>query len=97
MKKADDDKPIVDVTGKGLGVRGTPVNGVTDVDLDVQNNVVLSGKGMSVAPRWRDLRISLSPSGSKRRRLLRGALRPSTASRWAMGRSKAGNSHQGWI
>ncbi|HZZ18664.1 MAG TPA: hypothetical protein VFE25_04810, partial [Opitutaceae bacterium] len=50
MKKAEDDKPVVDATGKGLGVRGVPVNGVTDVDLDDQGNVVLNGKGMSVAP-----------------------------------------------
>ena len=31
MRKADDGKPLVDATGKGLGVRGEPVNGVVDV------------------------------------------------------------------
>src|SRR5437764_15404687 len=55
MRKAEDDKPVVDATGKGLGVRGTPVNGVTDVDLDGEGKVILNDKGMSVAPAWRDL------------------------------------------
>jgi hypothetical protein len=55
MKKGDEGKPIVDATGKGLGVRGAPVNGVVDVDIDRSGNVILNGKGMSVAPAWRDL------------------------------------------
>jgi hypothetical protein len=55
MKKADDGKPVVDVSGKGLGVRGTPVIGVVDVDLDHSGNVILNGKGLSVAPAWRGL------------------------------------------
>jgi len=36
-------------------VRGTPVNGVVDVDLDHEGKVILNAKGMSVAPAWRDL------------------------------------------
>tara|TARA_R110001592_G_scaffold349164_1_gene643918 strand:- start:98494 stop:98913 length:420 start_codon:yes stop_codon:yes gene_type:complete len=59
MRKDSDDKPIVDSSGKGLGVRGVPVNGVTDVDLDSEGCVLLNNKGMSVAPRWRDLPIFL--------------------------------------
>lgn len=55
MRKADDGRPKVDGTGKGLGVRGEPVNGVVDVDIDEGGNVILNGKGMSVAPSWRDL------------------------------------------
>jgi hypothetical protein len=55
MRKADDGKPLVDATGRGLGVRGAPVNGVLDVDLDDEGKVVLNSKGMSVAPAWRDL------------------------------------------
>jgi hypothetical protein len=55
MKKDDDDKPVVEATGKGLGVRGEPVNEQTDVDLDPQGRVLLNRKGMSVAPQWRDL------------------------------------------
>jgi len=55
MRRADDGKPTVDATGKGLGVRGTPVNAIVDVDLDAQGNVVLNGKGMSVGPAWREL------------------------------------------
>ena len=61
MKKAEDGKPVVDASGKGLGVRGTPVNGVTDVDLDDQGRVALNGKGMSVAPAWRSLPYFLIP------------------------------------
>ena len=57
MRKADDGKPIVDATGKGLGVRGEPVNGVIDVDIGQRGEVILNGKGMSVAPSWRDLPI----------------------------------------
>ncbi len=59
MRKADDGKPVVDATGKGLGVRGEPVNGVVDVDLDQDDKVILNGKGLSVAPTWRDLPIFL--------------------------------------
>ena len=55
MRKTNDEKPLVDATGKGLGVRGQPVNGVVDVDLYQDGKVILNSKGMSVAPRWRDL------------------------------------------
>jgi hypothetical protein len=59
MKKELDDKPIVDATGKGLGVRSDPVNGVVDIDVDDAGMVLMNGKGMSVAPAWRDLPIHL--------------------------------------
>ena len=59
MKKEINDKPIVDATGKGLGVRVAPVNGVVDIDVDDAGMVLLNGKGMSVAPAWRDLPIHL--------------------------------------
>jgi hypothetical protein len=55
MKKGEDDKPVVEDSAKGLGVRGTPVHGVVDVDLDREDRVILNGKGMSVAPAWRAL------------------------------------------
>jgi hypothetical protein len=55
MRKGDDDKPLVEATAKGLGVRGQSVNGVVDVDLDQDGNVILNSKGMSVAPSWRVL------------------------------------------
>ncbi len=61
MKKANDGKPVVDDSGKGLGVRGVPVNGKIDVDLDQDGNVVLNDKGMSVAPAWRLLPYYLVP------------------------------------
>ncbi len=61
MKKDIDDRPFVDATGKGLGVRVTPVNGVVDIDVDDAGMVLLNGKGMSVAPSWQDLPIHLIP------------------------------------
>ncbi len=61
-------KPVVDASGKGLGVRGVPVNGVTDVDLDGDGRVVLNGKGMSVVPEWRDLPLFLIPRRLKDKR-----------------------------
>ena len=61
MKKDNDDRPFVDETGKGLGVRVTPVNGVVDIDVDDAGMVLLNGKGMSVAPSWQDLPIHLIP------------------------------------
>jgi hypothetical protein len=67
MRKADDGKPVVDATGKGLGVRGVPVNGVVDLDLDDEGKVILNGKGMSVAPAWRDLPYFLVPKRLKDR------------------------------
>ncbi len=65
MRKAGDGKPFVDATGKGLGVRGEPVNGVVDVNLDEEGKVVLNGKKMSVAPSWRDLPFFLIPKRLK--------------------------------
>lgn len=61
MRKETDDKPIVDASGKGLGVRIVPINGICDVDLDADGNIVLNGKGMSVAPQWRALPFFLIP------------------------------------
>ncbi len=61
MRKEQDEKPVVDATGKGLGVRVEPVRGVSDVDVDDQNRVILNGKGLSVAPNWRELPFFLIP------------------------------------
>ncbi|HEY2154842.1 MAG TPA: hypothetical protein VGH33_04385 [Isosphaeraceae bacterium] len=58
MKQAEDGKPVVEASAKGLGVR---VTGVRDVDLDDQGNVVLDGKGMSVAPELSKLLPHLIP------------------------------------
>jgi hypothetical protein len=52
MRKDEDGKPRIASDGKGLGVRGAPVNGVTDVDLDEEGRVVLNVKGMSVCLDW---------------------------------------------
>jgi hypothetical protein len=54
MKEHPDGKPVIEATNKGLGVRVAP-SIVTDVDLDQDGRVILNGKGMSVAPTWRDL------------------------------------------
>jgi hypothetical protein len=52
MKKDEDGKPVVEPSAKGLGVR---VAVEADVDLDAGGYVLLNGRGMSVAPAWRDL------------------------------------------
>ena len=54
MRKEPDGLPTVSQTS--LGVRP----GV-DVDLDAQNNVLVNGKGMSVAPNWRDINRNRIP------------------------------------
>ena len=56
MKKDADDKPTVDQTATGLGVRPG-----TDINIDAAGNVVLDDNGMSVAPRWRDLELHRIP------------------------------------
>ncbi len=54
MRKDPDGLPTVSRTS--LGVRP----GV-DVDLDAQSNVLVNGKGMSVAPNWRDINVNRIP------------------------------------
>jgi hypothetical protein len=53
MKKEADDLPRVGPTD--LGIRSV------DVDVDTQNHVIVNGKGMSVAPTWRDININRIP------------------------------------
>jgi hypothetical protein len=67
MKKDDDGRPVVDASGKGLGVRGIPVNNVVDVDLDGDGKVILNDKGMSVVPTWRDLPYFLLPESLRKK------------------------------
>ena len=59
MKKESDGLPKVGPAD--LGVRPS------DVDVDAQNNILVNGKGMSVAPEWQDININRIP---KRLRLL---------------------------
>jgi hypothetical protein len=54
MRKELDGLPTISQTS--LGVRP----GV-DVDLDAQNNVLVNGKGMSVAPNWRVINVNRIP------------------------------------
>ncbi len=56
MKRSDDDKPLVEPTASGLGVRPNH-----DIDLDVNGNAIANKKGMSVAPNWRDLPLHRIP------------------------------------
>src|SRR5437868_896838 len=60
MRKEPDGLPTVSQTS--LGVRPN-----VDVDLDAQNNVLVNGKGMSVAPNWRNISRNRIP---KRLRLI---------------------------
>lgn len=54
MKKDSDDLPVIEGSATGLGVRG-PEDGNPDVDIDAEGDIILNGRGMSVAPNWRDL------------------------------------------
>jgi hypothetical protein len=54
MRQEPDGLPTVSPTG--LGVRP----GI-DIDLDARGNVLANGKGMSVAPNWRDINITRIP------------------------------------
>jgi hypothetical protein len=54
MKKGSDGWPMVSQTS--LGVRP----GI-DIDLDPQSNVLVNGKGMSVAPNWKDINVNRIP------------------------------------
>ena len=53
MKKDADGRPCVEPSAVGLGVRTTGAK--VDVDVDASGDVLANSKGMSVAPRWRDL------------------------------------------
>lgn len=54
MKKDADGLPTVSPTSLGVRPGG-------DVDFDAQNNVLVNGKGMSVAPNWRDINVNRIP------------------------------------
>ena len=79
MKRVADDLPEVGTANSSqLGARPGP-----DVTVDAANNVVLDGKGMSVAPAWRDLDYTRIP-----RRLhskLLGAAGPNSSACFAHG------------
>lgn len=54
MRKDPDGLPTVSATS--LGIRP----GV-DVEVDAEGNVLVNGKGMSVAPNWRDINVNRIP------------------------------------
>ena len=56
MKKELDDKPSVEQTASGLGVRHN-----IDINIDEAGNVILDDNGMSVAPAWRNLELHRIP------------------------------------
>ncbi len=64
MKQAEDGQPEVGSDSKQLGVRVAP-NPNADVNLDDKGDVVLNGKGMSVAENWRGLLPHLIPKRLK--------------------------------
>jgi hypothetical protein len=66
MRKDEDGRPRVEQSASGLGVRP----GV-DIDVDLQDNVLVNGKGMSVSPNWRDIPLFRIPE--RLRRLKPGA------------------------
>src|SRR5271154_2187981 len=56
MKRDEDGFPTVEQSASGLGVRTG-----TDIDVDEHANAIANGKGMSVAPAWRDLNFMVIP------------------------------------
>jgi hypothetical protein len=64
-KDANDNLPVI--AHNSLGVRQG-----TDVDVDTQNNVHVNGKGMSVAPNWRDINHKRIPK--RLRHIVPGAM-----------------------
>jgi len=54
MRKEADGLPTVSPTALGIRAR-------VDVDVDAQHNVLVNGKGMSVAPNWRDINVNRVP------------------------------------
>lgn len=61
MKRADDGLPLVEATARGLGVR-VPPDTRSDVDVDSAGNVILNGRGMSVAEHWRHIFPGMIPA-----------------------------------
>jgi hypothetical protein len=64
MRRAGDGLPSAGSASKELGVR-VPPNPNADIDLDENGNVILNGKGMSVAENWRGLPPHLVPKRLK--------------------------------
>jgi hypothetical protein len=56
MKRSEDGLPTIAQLATGLGVRPG-----TDVDVDIQGNVLVNDKGMSVSPSWRVISIFRIP------------------------------------
>ncbi len=54
MRRDTDGLPTVSPTSLGVRPR-------IDVDVDSRNNVLVNGKGMSVAPNWRDINVNRIP------------------------------------
>ena len=64
MKQASDGLPLVGSNSRELGVRVFP-NLNREIDLDESGNVIMNGKGMSVAENWRRLLPHLVPKRLK--------------------------------
>ncbi len=66
MRKDEDGLPHIEQSANGLGVRSGK-----DIDVDLDGNVLVNGKGMSVGPGWRELPLFRIPE--RLRHLKRGA------------------------
>ena len=82
MKRADDGLPLVGSNAKELSVR-VPPNPNSDIDLDTSEQVILNGRGLSVAENWRHLLSHLIPKRLKT--LFPGAAGPDTLTCYRMG------------
>lgn len=78
-RDSTDNLPVVGSTSSShLGARP----GI-DISVDPSGNVVLDGKGMSVAPAWQDLEFTRIPK--RLRHIVAGATGPNSTSCFAMG------------
>lgn len=84
MKRAADGLPTVGNRSKELGVREPP-DAHADVDVDSQNEVVLNGRGMSVAESWRHLLPHLIPKRLQARGLCADASGSNSLACFTMG------------
>src|SRR5262249_7906435 len=82
MKEATDNFPVVEPSARGLGVREPP-SPDADMEVDAHSNVVLNGRGMSVARHWRDLPLHRIPKRLAQTK--KGARAPNSNYCWRMG------------
>ena len=82
MKRADDGLPLFGQRSRELGVR-VPPDPNADIDVDSNGEIVMNGKGMSVADHWQSLPPHLIPKRLRDR--ARGAIGSNATSCYRLG------------